>query len=59
MRLQWLKSRVTQRHFSFLWERGSTNRADYPSKHHPPPISHTHVRSQYVVPSKTNSVLTQ
>ena len=35
MRSQWLKCRRTQRLFRFLWAKGSRNRADCPSKHHP------------------------
>ena len=58
MRFRWLKYRGTQRLFSFLWERGSTNRVYYPSKHHAPQ-HHAHVRSQYLLPIKTNSLLTQ
>ena len=34
MRLQWLKCCAAQCLFRFLWVRGHTNRADYPSKHH-------------------------
>jgi hypothetical protein len=34
MRFQWLKCRKAQRIFRFLWARGHSNRADYPSKHH-------------------------
>ena len=34
MRFQWLKCRKAQRMFRFLWARGHSNQADYPSKHH-------------------------
>ena len=48
MRFQWLKCRKAQRLFQFLWAKGSTNRADYPSKHHPG-RHHQQVRPSYVV----------
>jgi hypothetical protein len=32
---QWLKCRHAQQLFKYLWARGITNWADYPSKHHP------------------------
>ena len=36
MRLHWLRCREAQRQFRFYWEKGSTNMADYHTKHHPP-----------------------
>ena len=48
MRFQWTKCRRAQRQFDFLWRRGPKNRADYPSKHHPP-SHHLKVRGDYVV----------
>jgi hypothetical protein len=36
MRLHWLRCRAAQGQFRFYWERGSTNLADYHTKHHPP-----------------------
>jgi hypothetical protein len=33
--LYWLKCRNAQRQFLHLWRRGTANRADYASKHHP------------------------
>ena len=48
MRFQWLKCRRAQRLFRFLWAKGSLNRADYPSKHHPA-RHHQRVRPTLVV----------
>jgi len=36
MRLHWLRCRAAQGQFRFYWEKGSTNLADYHTKHHPP-----------------------
>ena len=36
MRLHWLRCRAAQGQFRFHWARGSTNMADYHTKHHPP-----------------------
>jgi hypothetical protein len=47
MRFQWLKSRRAQQLFRYHWAKGTTNRADYPSKHHSA-AHHQHVRSLYV-----------
>ncbi len=47
MRFQWLKCRRAQQLFRFLWAKSQLNRADYPSKHHPP-AHHIKVRSKYV-----------
>ena len=48
MRFQWLKCRKAQRIFRFLWARGHSNRADYPSKHHQA-SHHQRVRPSVVV----------
>jgi hypothetical protein len=48
MRFQWLKCRKAQRLFQFLWAKGHLNRADYPSKHHPP-HHHQKVRPTVVI----------
>ena len=48
MRFQWLKCRKAQRLFRFLWAKGSLNRADYPSKHHPA-SHHQKVRPSVVI----------
>ena len=48
MRFQWLKCRRAQRLFKILWAKGSLNRADYPSKHHPAQ-HHLKVRPAYVI----------
>ena len=36
MRFYWIRDRVNQGQFKVLWQRGSTNLADYFTKHHPP-----------------------
>ena len=36
MRLHWLKCRAAQGQFRFYWDKGSSNMADYHTKHHPP-----------------------
>eukprot|EP00957_Ditylum_brightwellii_P054041 4093472-Ditylum_brightwellii.AAC.1 len=36
MRFHWLKDLQCQGQFDILWQRGTANKADYPSKHHPP-----------------------
>ena len=48
MRFQRLKCRRAQRLFKILWAKGSLNRADYPSKHHPAQ-HHLKVRPAYVI----------
>eukprot|EP00957_Ditylum_brightwellii_P014020 1057629-Ditylum_brightwellii.AAC.1 len=44
----WLKCREAQQQFNIKWKRGAVNKADYPSKHHPPAV-HQQRCSQYVV----------
>ncbi len=36
MRLHWLQCREAQGHFRYYWDKGTTNLADYSTKHHPP-----------------------
>ena len=36
MRLHWLRCRAAQGQFRFYWDKGTTNMADYHTKHHPP-----------------------
>ena len=36
MRLHWLRCRAAQGQFRFHWAKGSSNMADYHTKHHPP-----------------------
>ena len=36
MRLHWLRCREAQGQFRIYWDKGSTNLADYHTKHHPP-----------------------
>ena len=35
MKFYWLKDKETQKHIKIYWEKGSRNKADYPTKHHP------------------------
>jgi hypothetical protein len=35
MRFYWIRDRIQRNQFHVFWKRGSTNLADYPSKHHP------------------------
>jgi hypothetical protein len=35
VRFQWLECHKAQHLFKFLWAKGSPNRVDHPSKHHP------------------------
>ena len=36
MRLNWLKDREAQGQFRFFWDKGTRNKGDYHTKHHPP-----------------------
>ena len=36
MRFYWVKDRIKQKQFQLLWRKGTTNMADYFTKHHPP-----------------------
>jgi hypothetical protein len=47
MRIHWLRDRVATKQFNLHWKPGSTNKADYTSKHHPPAY-HKLVRPQYL-----------
>ena len=42
MRLHWLRCRAAQDQFCFYWNKGSTNLADYHTKHHPPAYHFAH-----------------
>ena len=53
MRLNWLKDRVRQNQFYIFWDRGSSNMADYATKHFPPSY-HQKIRPLYVL--KNNHV---
>ena len=48
MRFHWLRCREAQKQLQFLWRHGSTNRADYHTKHHPS-CHHRIKRSEYLV----------
>ena len=51
MRFHWLRCRENQKQFRTYWREGPTNRADYPTKHHPS-VHHTEVRVLYLNPIK-------
>ena len=42
MRLHWLRCREAQGQFRFYWDKGSSNMADYHTKHHPPAYHQAH-----------------
>eukprot|EP00957_Ditylum_brightwellii_P140532 10706794-Ditylum_brightwellii.AAC.1 len=50
MRCPWLKDRQCQGQFDIQWRHGTANKADYPSKHHPPKV-HQQRRPQYLMNS--------
>ena len=47
MRFYWIRDRVRQGQFHVHWKKGSLNRADYFTKHHPP-SHHQSIRSSYL-----------
>jgi hypothetical protein len=47
MRFYWIRDRVRQGQFHIYWKRGSLNRADYFTKHHPAK-HHQQIRSSYL-----------
>jgi hypothetical protein len=47
MRFYWIQDRVKQKQFHIYWRPGSTNLADYFTKHHPAAY-HQQIRSTYV-----------
>ena len=48
MRYYWLQDQEAQQHFTFMWDKGANNKADYFTKHHAPG-HHQAVRSQYIM----------
>jgi hypothetical protein len=48
MRFNWIRDRVRQGQFHVYWRKGSLNRADYFSKHHPVRTHHQQIRSSYL-----------
>ena len=48
MKFIWLRDREAQKQFKVRWEKGSTNQADYFTKHHPPRI-HKALRHDYIL----------
>jgi hypothetical protein len=54
MRFYWIRDRVRQNQYRVYWRRGSTNRADYFTKHHPPK-HHVAMRPAYLLePNQDN-----
>jgi hypothetical protein len=47
MRFHWLRCRTNQKQIRAYWRAGSTNLADYVTKHHAP-IHHRTIRSLYL-----------
>jgi hypothetical protein len=47
MRFYWVRDRVRQKQFHIFWRQGSTNKADYFTKHHPS-SHHQQVRTTYL-----------
>ena len=47
MRFYWVRDRILQKQFQLLWRKGSTNMADYFTKHHPP-WYHKQMRYKYL-----------
>ena len=47
MNLHWLRDKESQTYFELLWEKGSSDKRDYFTKHHPT-IHHKSQRSRYV-----------
>eukprot|EP00957_Ditylum_brightwellii_P116210 8864218-Ditylum_brightwellii.AAC.1 len=54
MPFHWLKCRGAPHQFNIKWKQGAVNKADYPSKHHPPAV-HQQRRSQCVVNAAVTS----
>lgn len=47
MRFHWVRDRIEQEQFQVYWRPGSTNKADYFSKHHAPG-HHRMMRTEYL-----------
>jgi hypothetical protein len=47
MRFYWIRDRVRQGHFHVYWAKGSQNKSDYFTKHHPA-SHHKAIRSSYL-----------
>jgi hypothetical protein len=52
MRYHWVRDRVVQKHYDVRWEPGSTNLADYFTKHHSP-THHQNIRPTYLAAAAT------
>ena len=53
MQFYWVCDHVHQKHFHIFWSQGSTNKADYFTKHHPSSY-HQQVRSTYLHEAHSN-----
>jgi hypothetical protein len=49
MQFHWLRDRIDQKQFRYFWRPGSTNYADYWTKHHPA-AHHWNMRSIFLTP---------
>ena len=47
MRVYWVRDRTLQKQYQLIWRKGSTNMADYFTKHHPP-WYHKQMRYRYL-----------
>jgi hypothetical protein len=47
MNLHWLRDRENHKQFKVVWEKGSSNGADYHTKHHPT-VHHKDMRPKYI-----------
>ena len=47
MRVYWVRDRVLQKQYQLIWRKGTTNMADYFTKHHPP-WYHKQMRYKYL-----------
>ena len=48
MKYIWLREKAAQEQFQIKWEKGTTNKADYFTKHHAPRV-HKELRSAYIL----------
>ena len=56
MRWNWLRDKATHKQLRMYWDKGENNKADYFTKHHPPP-HHRVMRPQYVLNSHLASAI--
>ena len=54
MRFYWIRDRIRQKQFTVFWRKGTLNRADYMTKHHPAK-HHRAIRSAYLYDPRSRS----